>query len=108
MIPRTPLTQLPQAMKIVSVRLDDAEFAALSRLSEQLGQTRSQVVKRGIAELARQRIASGLPSGHPNATPFELAESLGLIGAFAGPDNLSETVARRVRKRLRAESAHRR
>ena len=85
---------------MLSVRLDDAEFSALSRLSEQLGETRSQIVKRSIAELARQRLGS--------ATPFELAERMGLIGAFSGPADLSETVSRRVRQKLRAESARRR
>ena len=42
-------------MKMLSVRLDDAEFSALSRLSEQLGETRSQIVKRSIAEPSRAR-----------------------------------------------------
>ena len=42
-------------MKMLSVRLDDAEFAALSKLSEQLGETRSQVVKRSISALAQDR-----------------------------------------------------
>ena len=87
-------------MKMLSVRLDDAEYAALSRLSEQLGETRSQVVKRSIVELARQRLGS--------ATPFELAEKMGLIGVFHGPADLSETVASRIRGKLRAESAGRR
>ena len=83
-------------MKMLSVRLDDDEFAALSQLSE----TRSQEVKRSIAELARQKL--GGESAH------ELAEKLGLIGAFGGPAGLSETVAARVRRKLRAESARRR
>ncbi len=87
-------------MKMLSVRLDDSEFAALSRLSEQLGETRSQVVKRSIAALARQKLRGG--------SPHELAEKLGLIGAFRGPAGLSETVASRVRQKLRAESARRR
>ena len=38
-------------MKMLSVRLDDAEFAALSKLSEQLGETRSQVVKRSTPDI---------------------------------------------------------
>lgn len=86
-------------MKMLSVRLGDAEFAALSQLSEQLGETRSQVVKRSIAELAKQRIKG--------ESPHELAEKLGLIGAFRGRPDLSETVASQVRKKLRAESARR-
>ena len=87
-------------MKMLSVRLDDDEFAALSQLSEQLGETRSQVVKRSIAELARRKLRG--------ESPHELAEKLGLIGAFGGPADLSETVAARVRRKLRAESARRR
>ena len=86
-------------MKMLSVRLDDAEFAALSQLSEQLGETRSQVVKRSIAALAQQKLRGG--------SPHELAEKLGLIGAFRGRADMSETVAARLRSKLRAESARR-
>lgn len=85
---------------MLSVRLDDAEFAALSRLSEQLGETRSQVVKRGIAELAKQR------PGKP--TPYELARQVGMIGSFKGHPDLSENVSARVKRKLRAEHAARR
>ncbi len=87
-------------MKMLSVRLDDAEFAALSKLSEQLGETRSQVVKRSINALAQQKLRG--------ASPHELAEKLGLIGAFRGRADLSENVALNVKKKLRAESARRR
>jgi len=87
-------------MKMLSVRLDDAEFAALSRLSERLGETRSQVVKRGIAALAKR---------HDDASsPYELALKMGLIGAFQGKPDLSETVSASVRRKLRADSAARR
>ena len=86
-------------MKMLSVRLDDAEFAALSKLSEQLGETRSQVVKRSISALAQQKLRG--------ASPHELAEKLGLIGSFRGRADLSENVALHVRKKLRAESARR-
>ena len=87
-------------MKMLSVRLDDAEFAALSKLSEQLGETRSQVVKRSISVLAQQNLRK--PSAH------ELAERMGLIGSFRGRADLSANVAQRVRQKLRAESARRR
>jgi hypothetical protein len=87
-------------MKMLSVRLDDEEFAALSRLSEQLGESRSKVVKFGIAELARQRLRV--------ESPHALAEKMGLIGIFEGSADLSETVATRVRRKLRAESTRRR
>ncbi len=84
-------------MKRLSVRLDDAEFAALSRLSEQLGETRSQVVKRGIATLAKQKLRG--------ASANELAEKLGLIGSFKGSADLSETAAVRIKRKLNAEAA---
>lgn len=87
-------------MKMLSVRLDDKEFVVLSRLSEQLGESRSQVVKRGIAALAQQKLSG--------ESPHELAAKLGLIGIFGGPPNLSETVGVRVRQKLRAQSARRR
>ena len=86
-------------MKMLSVRLDDAEFAALSKLSEQLGETRSQVVKRSISALAQQKLRGD--------SPHELAEKMGLIGSFRGRADLSENVALHVRKKLRAESARR-
>ena len=87
-------------MKMLSVRLDDAEFAALSRLSERLGETRSQVVKRGIAALSKQESSQ--------VSPHELAEKMGLIGAFNGRPDLSETVASSVKRKLRAELSARR
>lgn len=87
-------------MKMLSVRLDDAEFAALSHLSERLGETRSQVVKRGIAVLSKQE------SGQ--VSPHELAERMGLIGSFDGRPDLSETVASSVKRKLRAELSARR
>ena len=92
-------------MKMLSVRLDDAEFAALSHLSEQLAESRSQVVKRGIAELARQRAGKLAPY---ELAPYELARKLGMIGSFIGRPDLSENVGARVKRRLRAESAARR
>ena len=82
-------------MKMLSVRLNDTEFAALCRLCEQLGECRSQVVKRGIAELAKPRAGK--------RTAHELAHQLGIIGSFKGHPNLSENVSARVRRKLRAE-----
>ena len=87
-------------MKMLSVRLDDREFVVLSRLSEQLGESRSQVVKRGITALAQETLRA--------ESPHELAVKLGLIGAFDGPADLSEKVGDRVRRKLRAEAARRR
>ena len=85
---------------MLSVRLDDKEFIVLSRLSEQLGESRSQVVKRGIAALALQKLRG--------ESPHDLAEKLGMIGIFSGRADLSETVGARVKRKLRAESARRR
>ena len=84
-------------MKMLSVRLDDSEFAALARLSEQLGETRSEVVKRGIAELVRRKQRA--------ESPHELAERMGLIGSFRGRADLSENVALQVRRKLRAATS---
>ena len=81
-------------MKTLSVRLDDNEFQTLSQLSAQLGETRAQVVKRSIAEFARQKLC--------RESPHALAERLGLIGIFDGPADLSESVAVRVKRKLRA------
>ena len=86
-------------MKMLSVRLDDTEFAALCRLCEQLGESRSQVVKRGIAELAKQHAGK--------LTPHKLASQLGVIGSFKGHPNLSEDVSVRVKRKLCAEYAAR-
>ena len=87
-------------MKTVSVRLNDTELEVLSRLSEQLGESRSQVVKRSISALAERKLQG--------TAPHVLAERMGLIGSFSGSANLSENVARRVRNNLRSESARRR
>ena len=84
-------------MKMLSVRLDDSEFAALARLSEQLGETRSEVVKRSIAELVRRKQRA--------ESPHELAEKMGLIGSVRGRADLSENVALHVRRKLRAATS---
>ena len=84
-------------MKTLSVRLDDAELAALSKLSEALGKSRSQLVKRSISALAQPTLQG--PS------PHDMAEKLELIGSFRGRANLSENVALHVMRKLLAESA---
>lgn len=86
-------------MKMLSVRLDDAEFAALSRLSEQTGETRSKIVKRSIAALVEQ------DAGKPTA--YELALKHGIVGAFKGSPDLSENVSARVKRKLRAQHSSR-
>ncbi|OGA04673.1 MAG: hypothetical protein A3H35_00370 [Betaproteobacteria bacterium RIFCSPLOWO2_02_FULL_62_17] len=87
-------------MKMLSVRLDDSEFVVLSRLNKHLGASSLRVVKRGIAALAQQKLRA--------ESPHKMAVKLGLIGVFGGRADLSETVAVRVRRKLRAESAPRR
>lgn len=87
-------------VKMVSVRLNDAELELLSRLSEQLGESRTQVVKRSISALVEQKLQ--------RPSPHELAERMGLIGSFRGRANLSENVALYVKNKVRAESARRR
>lgn len=87
-------------MKMLSVRLDDAEFATLARLSEQLGETRTEVVRHGIAELAQRKLRT--------ESPHELAEKMGLIGSFSGRADLSQNVALHVRRKLRAAASRNR
>jgi 8-oxo-dGTP pyrophosphatase MutT (NUDIX family) len=82
-------------MKMLSVRLDDKEAAALRELCEQTGLTQSQLVKKRIAELARSK------TGQPGV----LAQKLGVYGCFDGGRNLSEQSGKEVRKVLRAKSA---
>jgi 8-oxo-dGTP pyrophosphatase MutT (NUDIX family) len=82
-------------MKMLSVRLDDREAAALRELCEETGLTRSQVIKRGLAVLARDKVPR----------PGELARQFGVYGCFAGPRNLSERSGRALGKVLRATSA---
>lgn len=83
-------------MKMLSVRLDDKEAAALKALCEETGLTRSQLVKSGLASLTRVR--------GRRESPGALAEELGIVGCFAGPRDLSANVSRYVKKALRAKS----
>jgi hypothetical protein len=86
-------------MKILSVRLDDAEAAALRELCAQQGLTRTQAVKRWLACLQREA---------PRSTPGELARKLGLYGCDPGTArDLSERASQpgALRRVLRAKAA---
>jgi transcriptional regulator with XRE-family HTH domain len=84
-------------MKMLSVRLDDAEAAALKALCEQTGLTQSELIKRSIAEMARTQLAVRRPA--------ELARELGLVGAFDGPRDLAARSRRYLRRTLREKTA---
>src|SRR5687767_12114791 len=72
---RTPV------MKLLSVRLNDREAAALEALCERTGLTPSKAVKLGLAEIA------GKTTGKKSLGA--LARDLGVVGCFDGPADLS-------------------
>jgi hypothetical protein len=84
-------------MKMLSVRLDDAEAAALKAPCEQTGLTRSELIKRSIAAMARTRLAVRRPA--------ELARELGRVGAFDGPRDLAAHSRRNLRRALREKTS---
>jgi len=84
-------------MKMLSVRLDDAEAAALKALCEQTGLTQSQLIKRFIAEMTRGKTAA--------RPPAELARELDLIGSFDGPRDLAAKSRRYLRRAQREKTA---
>ena len=83
-------------MKMLSVRLDDEEAAALEAVSQARGMSRSEVVKRAIRELAQAERRK--PLG-------KVAQELGLIGGFAGARDLGERHSAHLRRALRAKTA---
>ena len=82
-------------MKMLTVRLDDREAAALAALCEELGASRSEVVKRAIMDLSRA--ARRKPFG-------QVARELGLVGCFSGPRDLAQNHQRYLRKAFRAKA----
>lgn len=82
-------------MKMLTVRLDDREAAALAALCEELGASRSEVVKRAIMDLARA--ARRKPFG-------QVARELGLVGCFSGPRDLAQNHQKYLRKAFRAKA----
>lgn len=72
-----------------SIRLDDQTNQALEEIAARRRETKSQVVRRAIAELVVREIAS----------PYERAADL--IGSVrGGPDSLSEQTGRGFRELL--------
>jgi len=67
-------------MKVLSVRLNDREAAALEAVCERTGLTPSKAVKLGIAEIAGKARA--------RKTLGALARELDLVGCFEGPPDL--------------------
>lgn len=71
-----------EAMRTISVCLDDASEARLDNLCQTLGLTQSDVVMGGLALLERQSIS-----------PAALAERLGLIGSFSSATSDNTTTS---------------
>ncbi|MBM3356331.1 MAG: ribbon-helix-helix protein, CopG family [Betaproteobacteria bacterium] len=82
-------------MKMLTVRLDDQEAAALAALCEELGASRSEVVKRAIMDLARA--ARRKPFG-------QVARELGFVGCFSGPRDLGQNHQKYLRQAFRAKA----
>jgi len=81
-------------MRTISIRLDDHTDALLSNYCERHGLTQTNAVKAAIEHLA---------DAH-RPTPAELAERLGLIGAFRSAEgDLGAEHSARVKERLRAK-----
>ncbi len=81
-------------MRTISIRLDDRTDAVLCTYCERHGLTQTNAVKAAIECLAEAQ----------RPTPSELAERLGLIGAFRGAEgNLAAEHSQRVKGRLRAK-----
>jgi hypothetical protein len=82
-------------MKMLSVRLDDKEAAALEAVCQARGLSRSEAVKRAILDLAEAE----------RRRPFgEVARELGLVGCFAGARDLGERHDKHLRRALRAKT----
>lgn len=82
-------------MKMLSVRLDDQEAAALQAVCQARGLSRSAVIKRAILELARA----------DRRKPFgQVARELGLVGSFPGARELGERHGKHLRRGLRAKT----
>lgn len=83
-------------MRMLSVRLDDQEAAALQAVCQARGLSRSAVIKRAILELARAE----------QRKPFgQVARELGLVGSFSGARDLGEHHGKHLRRGLRAKTA---
>lgn len=83
-------------MKMLSVRLEDKEAAALEALCDLLGLTRSEVVKRALRDLAQA--AQRRPFG-------AVAHESGLVGSVrGGPRDLAVNHSRYIRRARRAKA----
>jgi hypothetical protein len=78
----------------LSVRLSPEIEERLTAYCRRHGMTKTQVVTRLI-----ERYVAETPS---ESTPFRLAESLALVGAFEGPEDLATEHRRHIRDKLRA------
>jgi hypothetical protein len=78
----------------LSVRLSTETEQRLERYCRRHGVTKTEVVRR----LIEQQVAEAPSKG----TSFELAESMGIIGAFDGPEDLAVEHRRHIQDKLRA------
>lgn len=84
-------------MRTISLRLDDATDAALIAYCQRHGLTQTHAVRDAIHHLVQAEAQPARP------TPAELAEQLGLIGAFRSTEgDLGEQHAAHLKARLRA------
>jgi hypothetical protein len=83
-------------VRTISIRLDDHTDAVLATYCERHGVTQTNAVKDAIEQLAKAH----------RPTPAEIAERLGLIGAFRSREgDLAANHSLRVKEQLRAKRA---
>jgi hypothetical protein len=84
-------------MVALSVRLKAETEARLRAYCERTGLTRTQVVQASLERTLEAR----------RPTAGEIAREVGYIGSFAGPRDLSENVAKYLKRKLRRKHGHR-
>ena len=83
-------------MRTISLRLDTRSDRVLRRLCAEGGRSQTDVIKDALQRL----------DADARATPAELANALGLVGAFASREgDLARAHARHLKDRLAAKAA---
>ncbi|NRF68895.1 hypothetical protein HLB44_18030 [Aquincola sp. S2] len=81
-------------MRTISIRLDERTDTLLAAYCERHGVTQTGALKAAIEQLARA----------PAPSPADLAEQMGLIGAFRSAEgDLAAQHSARIKERLRAK-----
>ncbi len=78
----------------ISFRVAEPELKYLNELSDRLGITQSEVLRRGLHLLAAQHLGTG-------ANPYALGEDLFGGEATVADRDLSDTVSKRLRRMVR-------